>query len=216
MRLVFDEEHNAWTVVYNDRTVAIGGQTYFPLQDDALSQIWKRGLVVDDDGLIHKPQVEAPLFQAPVATETVPEVVEPVSAELTFQEPGAPEEPQETPKPPAEETSKPKRVRRAPGEPARPRGRPALFSPEEAKERRREQNRRYYHQRSEARKAEVSERSREWRQTNQDKIHEYRAKSNEDRRRRYQEDPEFRAKVAAANKRYQERRKAQRSQEKDG
>lgn len=91
------------------------------------------------------------------------------------------------------------------------RGRPRTYTPEEAAERRREQNRKYYHARKEARKAQVAERSKEWWETHPDKVSEYREKANEKRRDRYKSDPEYREKVAAYNRDYQARKRAERA-----
>jgi len=97
-----------------------------------------------------------------------------------------------------------------PEQPKGKRGRPRVYSPEEAAARRREQNRKYYHARKEARKAEVSERSKEWWETHPEKISEYREKANEKRRSRYADDPEYRAKVSAYNREYQAKKRAER------
>lgn len=98
-----------------------------------------------------------------------------------------------------------------PEEPKGKRGRPRTYTPEEAAERRRLQNRKYYHARKEARKAEVAERSKEWWETHPDKVTEYRTKANDKRRDRYKDDPEYRAKVAAYNRDYQARKRAERA-----
>lgn len=95
-----------------------------------------------------------------------------------------------------------------PVENSRERGRPPTYSPEEAKERRLEQNRRYYHDRDAARADEVTQRSREWWAAHPDRVRLYRAKANEKRRQRYLSDPDYKERVAQANRLYQERRRA--------
>lgn len=61
----------------------------------------------------------------------------------------------------------------------------------------------------EVRKREIAERSRKWWQENPEIVTGYRQRFNKSRRERYRTDPEFRAKVAATNKAYRERKKAE-------
>lgn len=197
MRLAQQEQTGKWVVLYADQPIAIEGRMQFDARQDAVDLIAQRGMVVKPDGAIVRP-VEPVLFIAPA---------EPVQAPAKLADNPEPEpvaETQEEPEP-VEETAEP-----AEQDSRRKRGRPRVYSPEEAAQRRREQNRRYYHARREARKAEVAERSKEWWIEHPEKIEEYRNKSNEKRRARYHEDPEYRAKVAAYNREYQAKKRAER------
>lgn len=79
-----------------------------------------------------------------------------------------------------------------PAEPARGRGRPRLYTPEEAAERRRQKAKEYAAKRSEEQKAAARERARKWREEHPDKVKATREKSMQSRAQRYANDPEFR------------------------
>lgn len=220
MRLVYQDDEG-WVVVFDGQPVAIKGTTYFADRESAVAEISKRGMLVEDDGSIVKaPDPADPLEALEEALESTPLAVAPEVTEAES-EVQVELEPEATPDDVVDEleslSAEPApQAEDKPVDPApRKRGRPAQFTPEEAKARRREQNRRYYRERQEARKREVAERSRQWWSEHPDKVREYRQKANEKRRERYVSDPEYRAKVAAANRAYQERRRAERAAAQD-
>lgn len=210
MRLVFVDAHNAWGIIHGAQPVAIGGTTYFAERETAVSEIAKRGLVVLDDGQIVRPEAAPSPPSDPVVDEMVAEFapsdeetsedvvdeIENLTIARTADDSQAVEATRTTPI-------------RQDDEAPRPKGRPRQFTPEEIKERRREQNRRYYHRTKEARKSETAQRAKDWWESHPDKVREYRERANAKRRERYANDPDFRARVAAANKAYQERRRTE-------
>lgn len=187
MRLVFQDNPGAWVVIFEKQPVAIGGTIFFISRADAVTEIAKRSLVVLDDGTIQRPD-EVNKNPDPVKTSDPPD------DQPVMPSPYGPED-SSTQVNNSVDTS-------------RDRGRPPTYSPEEAKERRLEQNRRYYHDRDSSRADEVTQRSREWWASHPDRVRLYRAKANEKRRQRYLSDPEYKERVARANRLYQERRRA--------
>lgn len=203
MRLVFLTANNAWVILFGEQTVAIGGATFFTEREDAVREIESRGLVVLKDGSIVKKEDAPQPTEEPVESgDDLPPTEEPVESGDDLPE----EDPVDTIE---------RELSRDKEQPEQPkhRGRPAIWSPEEAKERKREQNRLSAERRSEERKREVSERSAQWLRDNPDRAAQYRERFNEKRRNRYNTDPAFRDRVAESNRRYQEKRRAQKAAE---
>jgi hypothetical protein len=236
MRLAQQDQTGKWAVFYNGQPIAISGHTQFETRDDAVSLIAQRGLVVKDDGDIFRP-VAPVVFRAPepapiVLRDDAPsfaagtEVIEEPDRITLLMDPTVTEDDIE-PLPPVDPQAVKEAVEslratiRAAAEaevekipePSGKRGRPRTYTVEEAAERRREQNRKYYHERQERRRREVAERSREWWESHPEKVEEYREKANSKRRSRYQNDPEYRAKVAAYNREYQAKKRAEKAAE---
>lgn len=198
MRLVFLTANNAWVILFGEQTVAIGGTTFFTEREDAIREIGARGLVALADGTIVK-QSEAPEPEEAPAVEEAP-----------TEAPEAVEEAVEDPVDTIE-----RELARDKEQPEQPkhRGRPATWSPEEAKNRKREQSKQSAARRSEERKKEVAERAAQWMRDNPDRATQYRERFNEKRRNRYNTDPEFRARVAESNRLYQQKRRAAKAAE---
>lgn len=208
MHLVYQAPH--WVIEHDGQPVSIGNFTVFKNRLAAVVEIAKRGLIVTEDGLLVREALPVPSRGSGSPTQAQPQDpdVNPVLIpDVPAPDKPIPENPPADPPSADPPPADPQSVDNAGDKPVR-QGRPPIYSPEEAKERRREQNRVYYHDRAARRKAEVAQRSRTWWEEHPDKVAQYRTKANAKRRARYNDDPDYRARVAAANRAYQERRRA--------
>lgn len=191
------ETDQGWAVEHNGTIpMKIEGTGYFPDKAVLVSAIEKRKLYIWSDGSIERrPE---PGSQAALDDEAAFEAAAPKDssgAPPTEDPPVDPDADKDRPKPSPKPTApgnKKSRAKKPAEEPKRGRGRPRIYTKEEAEERRRQKAKEYAANRSEEQKAAARERARKWREENPDKVKAARDRSMQNRAKRYKEDPKFR------------------------
>ncbi len=223
------ETEKGWAVEHNGTIpVKLDGEGYF--QDKAVltAAVEKRGMYIWADGSVEKvPEARKPRKPEPKKTEAQKdeewEAAAPIKdssgappSEDPPTDPNAqPDDPDPNPTSPEPVVAPPKKsaekkprkkTAKKPAEPAK-RGRPRIYSEEEAAERRRAQARQYAANRSEEQKAAARERAKRWRENNPDKVKSARQKSMEARAERYETDADYRAQFNEYQREYKRKQR---------
>lgn len=216
MQILEHDDH--WVLEHQGKHETFQGIVYWDDRSELVSAIENRGFFVWSDGSIKREAEQQKPDDDPSKYDT---------PDLPHEDHPKPT----TPDSPSDEKPKPKKVdsrgiskraakanreraaKAAPKTDAPRRGRPPIFTPEEAAERRRAKNREYSAKRTEAQREAARERARKWREENPDKVKAARKKSMEARAERYDNDPEYRARFNQYQRDY---KRAQRAGDTEG
>lgn len=190
-----------YKLTHNGKTVGIDGQTTFSALDGLAEALKPRGLVILPDMQVVKQAVEQlPSLEEALALAeeaAAPEVESAANVVITAKQQkaldGLLKQAKKT------EAAAPKKS-----------GRPRLYTPEEALERRRAQNREAAAKARAANPKKMAERAKKFREDNPEKVEQYRKNSYSSRRARLDNDPEYRAQYNEYQREYRKaRREAQ-------
>lgn len=207
------ETEQGWAVEHNGIVpVTVEGTEYFTDKRLLTTAVEKRGMYIWVDGSIEPTPEVLVVPPAKSIDDDAFEAAAPKDssgAPPTQDPPVDPDADKDRPKPSPKPTA-PGNKKRAPAkkktapttEPARGRGRPRIYTPEEAAQRRREKSREYASNRSDEQKAAARERARKWREEHPEEVKAAREKSMAKRAERYEKDPTYRAKFNEYQREY--------------
>lgn len=204
------EQDDQWVLEHEGQNLRVEGTTYWDDRSKLVDVVLGRGLFVWADGSVEKtaePDSDPSKYDTPdLPHEDHPKPTTPDSPT---------EEAAPAKKPVSKRATKANKERAAkktkaaaPAADKPRRGRPPLYTPEEAAERRRQKNREYSARRTEEQRAAARERARKWREENPDKVKATREKSMQSRADRYANDPEYRQRFNEYQREYKRARRA--------